>query len=1414
MKLQTGVLLIWILCFVWSIKADSHLCGHRNISQSAAHRRVKRVIGGTEAKRNSWPWIVNFIDNQNLQQCAGSIIDHEWVLTAAHCFLFEPEPGPVKNYTYIVADHGLNKTDEHEYEITASKVYVHPKYFMGNMVSPGDYDIALMKLSKPLNYSDQVQPVCLGEKDDVFDENDTCVLTGWGNDKNISGYYRSPFLKEVKLDLVDLKVCNSNASYKGQVSDRFLCAGQKIGRIDGCSGDSGGPYQCERNNTWIQIGIMIWGIGCAEENHYGVYTDVRVLQSFIKAIQAGPNPNLTVYAMKSLKDVRPSLKSRLSSNLYDLFTNKGEFSKIDLVRNYRLVPYQIELINKTTLMDLVFVSSKSNVTANTTTLKHVITDIFDSQAKRLYNYHKSKGVVKEFNITFEEIYESVNLTKDGFLNSKSTVIEKVRKRIYVERYIDNLKMYRDTIMAYKSGLSVVFNISQFKKDLNKSADDLKNLEKKSLKLILVKHNQMLFTKMLGVRNISSFFETSLEILKNMTVAKVLTEYLHINLTTFASSHQLTSEEIDLLKLKKISSVSYPDDQSLYDLMKKILAELYDSCGIRYKHSRSRRKRVIGGREAAENSWPWIVNFINSNTREQYCAGSIIDRKWILTAGHCFVLSDGNLVLSNYTYHVGDHRLNFTDAHEYTIEASKLFIHPKYVGGADYSPGDNDIAMIELKRPLTYSKYVRPLCLVKDGEAFMNGTCYVSGWGNIVNKQGYHRSPVLKEAELDLVSLEACNSDTSYNGNISDSFICAGFEEGGTDSCSGDSGGPLQCHRNGSWVQIGIVSWGKQCALKNFYGVYSNVEQLLPFINAMKSGPNVNLTTYYEKTLVELLPKMHERRSKNLGELLTNNKQFSDFDLVRNLQSKPDQFKLLNKATLMNLVFVSDDQNLTQNNTMLKYIAKVFLQQTNRLKMYMKSEELGKELNITFDEMVQLLGLSKEKFLDSKPEVLKQVRSITLIQKLLSKLTGYKDDLMTYKNNVNISLDVMKIRQHFNTLSFKDINMLTEKELKQMLVNQNMILFTKTLSSRNISTFFNISTPTLRSMTVPDVVTQVLGISVHNFTSLLMLTAHQLEVIHDSEISTVSYSEEKTLYEITHALLEEKGKTNKCSKSRCAKNARCIQNSDYSFSCHCMKGYIKNGDECDTGNTIFESDVVLNQTFTESLNNPNSSEYLDLAKKIEQGLTAAIRKENIFPGFLGCQVTGFKKGSVVAQYILIFRLKETETVNASKLSEIIRRSVRNGSLALPVLSSKSLVATDFCSLGLHSCHEHATCTVRNDIVTCTCNKNYHGDGKSCVDPCKKLECPAHSYCFRGLNGHAKCICDSGYTYEEGECKDIKDLKPALIVVSCVAGTLLLLALLVCWYQYCNRNRNKSLEITANGDRGTENVAYDTMNMDKL
>ena len=75
--------------------------------------------------------------------------------------------------------------------------------------------------------------------------------------------------------------------------------------------------------------------------------------------------------------------------------------------------------------------------------------------------------------------------------------------------------------------------------------------------------------------------------------------------------------------------------------------------------------------------------------------------------------------------------------------------------------------------------------------------------------------------MPLVGLETCRRALAPRP-VSDHMFCAGFRAGGRDTCQGDSGGPYMIAVEGRWHLLGVISWGRGCALPNRYGVYMNV----------------------------------------------------------------------------------------------------------------------------------------------------------------------------------------------------------------------------------------------------------------------------------------------------------------------------------------------------------------------------------------------------------------------------------------------------------------------------------------------------------------------------------------------------------------------------------------------------------------
>lgn len=244
-------------------------------------------------------------------------------------------------------------------------------------------------------------------------------------------------------------------------------------------------------------------------------------------------------------------------------------------------------------------------------------------------------------------------------------------------------------------------------------------------------------------------------------------------------------------------------------------------------------RVVGGREAVPGSWPWQVSLqkINVFPSGHFCGGALINNLWIVTAAHCFATISPEKVRAK----LGDHQSLEPDAGETVRYLDKVVSHPGY----DVSIKDrrNDIALVKMKAPITYTTTISPLCLPGVGENLAVGSMlHVTGWGRSLGsltQQIETTTVVLKQAMIPLVDWKKCFSD--HLEGLAKETICTSFGEEGHGPCIGDSGGPLVGRNNQSqnWILYGIVSWGEKiCEFSDKAAVYTKVSTYIPWVKSV------------------------------------------------------------------------------------------------------------------------------------------------------------------------------------------------------------------------------------------------------------------------------------------------------------------------------------------------------------------------------------------------------------------------------------------------------------------------------------------------------------------------------------------------------------------------------------------------------
>ncbi|MFG1349476.1 serine protease [Xanthobacter autotrophicus] len=300
---------------------------------------------------------------------------------------------------------------------------------------------------------------------------------------------------------------------------------------------------------------------------------------------------------------------------------------------------------------------------------------------------------------------------------------------------------------------------------------------------------------------------------------------------------------------------------------------YDAAGMALKKGgilkSGANEKIVGGQQAAPGSYPFQAGIVrvagtngNVTSFAPMCGGTVLTSRWILSAAHCFVEGQGGKVdglrsTKNLFVHVGNTSLIADEDARDWIPIKRIIAHPKYVTGTNV----NDIALVELERAPRRNVKVEQVTVVtqasEPAELPNEARLHIIGWGT--TSEGGSPSPNLMETTLNAVDRNTCNrvltsalvnspdarkaiEDLSYVFNLSPAgrraleqqlpqiggvvtpqMFCAGAAVDGVDTCQGDSGGPILSRKaDGSFVQVGIVSFGIGCGHAELPGVYTRL----------------------------------------------------------------------------------------------------------------------------------------------------------------------------------------------------------------------------------------------------------------------------------------------------------------------------------------------------------------------------------------------------------------------------------------------------------------------------------------------------------------------------------------------------------------------------------------------------------------
>ncbi|KRY58839.1 Serine protease 30 [Trichinella britovi] len=771
-------------------------------------RNPNRIVGGWVAKPYSFPWTVHILTHVSgllYESCGGSLISldstnaSDTILTASHCVRVNNRLVNANAITVAAGVFNIKKLNEPHRVTSKVLAYISDNFDDVSM----ENDIAVLRLKVEIQHSEYISPVCLPKQNQKLPWGEMCFVSGWGLTRE-SGKPSSK-LRQVGIPILR----NSNCPFID--ADDMFCAGDMSGGKDSCQGDSGGPLVCKLNDTFVQMGIVSFGDGCARKDHPGIYTKVPHYVKWIYNQAAklpdsstsseigeekpdysndfhhswgsvgnyfhfpffdssddiwnnenfgNENSPFSQFPWSFLSEPMPLFRSRSSFINRDVEEEAGDWSPYSTNQHFQ------------TYYGLPHIGEEGQP-------HYPLENWPDMNGKYPLHHHS------EFHPPY--LYSNRPSMNEGHLSTPPNFESPENQPPYTSKNSPEMNGNQYSGKSYtKFYQPYLYPNGPSTNDHRPSLAS--NFEKPENQPQYTSKNRL---EMSGNHHFGKSYR------------KFRSPYSYANGPSINGDHPSSPPNFQNHENRPTKSSTYCGNPHFEP----------------YLANPHYPNQVVGEWVARPYSFPWTVHVLAHISGFWYesCGGSLISFDYsnasdtVLTSSHCVRVNNRLVDANAITVTAG--AFDIRDLNEPHRVTSKVLAYMSDNFGDVGKP--NDVAMLRLKVKIPHSEYISPVCLPYTYQDMPWGeTCFLSGWD--LSKESGKPSSKLYQVGIPILQKNNCRFVDAYD------IFCVGDAIGGIDPSQIDSGGPLVCKLNDSYVQIGIVSFGYNHAGKHHPGIFSNV----------------------------------------------------------------------------------------------------------------------------------------------------------------------------------------------------------------------------------------------------------------------------------------------------------------------------------------------------------------------------------------------------------------------------------------------------------------------------------------------------------------------------------------------------------------------------------------------------------------